>query len=109
MRNVDKYLAEILTCRRNFNCFINELRNGTNKDDGCIEKDCVECQNKNQEWLEAEYAEPEVDWSNVEQGTKVCARNDIVGKFVSKYNKVIVLNIDGCYLGYHEDVCRLEK
>lgn len=106
MTNYERHRDEIIKCSFIQNeCNLKRELIGID----CRNTRCYDCGKMVREWLEAEYVKPEVDWSKVEQGTEVYALNDIVGEFVSKYNKAIVLYIDGCYHGYHESVCRLEK
>lgn len=70
MTNYEKYKDEI----------IKELVLGSNchvrkkyvlKSDDCSSLGCSACKKLTLEWLEAEYVEPTVDWSNVEVDTSI--------------------------------------
>ena len=44
--------------------------------------DCVEMTRK---WADAEYEEPEIDWSKVPVDTKMYVRNDLMDKWIPRY------------------------
>lgn len=71
---------------------------------------CSDCKKLAEEWLEAEYVEPEVDWSKVEQGTKVYNEICCIGKFVSTYQEYIIVEPEPFTFKAHcKKFCRLEK
>lgn len=85
-------------------------------------KRCSECKKLAKEWLEAEYVEPEIDWSKVEQGTRVYCKGDGFRddrRFVSTYMQcgvmlVVVINVNSgldtqCVEAHLAKNCRLEK
>lgn len=43
------------------------------------------CNEKRKEWLEAEYIEPEVDWSKVPIDTKVLVADSVDGPWIPRY------------------------
>ena len=51
--------------------------------------DCIACGTALQIWLDEEYEEPEVDWSNVPVDTLVRVRNRAEDKWVLRYFKEI--------------------
>lgn len=117
MRNVDKYLINILDdnlCR-----YIYNLRTGEFCPRGWEDsrERCSLCHQLNAKWLEAEYVEPETDWSKVKQLTKIYDfTGNMKGYFVAKYGDVIVYSVAheeedaSLELKYCDpSVCRLEK
>ena len=61
---------------------------GTGWESFC-EMDCIACGTALQIWLDEEYEEPEVDWSNVPVDTLVRVRNRAEDKWVLRYFKEI--------------------
>lgn len=78
----------------------------------CGKARCGDCMKLAEEWLEAEYTE-EIDWSKVEQGTKVYYAKGIEsaeGLFISQYDDRVIIDL-GFYVckSYNKYYCRLEK
>lgn len=94
MRNIDKYKDELLL---NTIAYAVAVDKQTRKIKPCNGNDCRDCLfNKptgcdglKLEWLQAEYEEPEVDWSKIEVDTPIYVRqyedNDWVRRHFAKY------------------------
>lgn len=107
MTNYEKYKDKIKDC-------VNVC---TLRGSKCTGSYCVICGYENYKWLGTEYTEPEIDWSKVEQMTKIYdSTGNMKGYFIAKYGEVIVysvahkeedaiLELKYCDSG----VCRLEK
>lgn len=90
MTNREKYAEQII------NMAVNDIKINVDKEGrlsdcfainckDCAWSSCNQCRKKFREWLEQEYVEPVVDWSNVAVDTKVYVRDSDSESWYPRY------------------------
>ncbi len=91
MKNREKYADFLIECA------IRGVGVAVTKDGkpcNCMDLECgdclfddpsLNCAEMTRKWADAEYEEPEVDWSKVSVDTKMYVRNDLMDKWIPRY------------------------
>lgn len=91
MKNREKYADFLIECAIR-GTGVSVSKNG--KLYNCMDLDCedclfndpsFDCGEMTRKWADAEYEEPEVDWSKVPVDTKMYVRNDLMDKWIPRY------------------------